>query len=73
MPVIWHIKEIVNSVKKGERKMKIDEYIENHKKVICRRVETVHPHVTEEYDVYGMELYEIKEMINKLKNGELEL
>ena len=53
--------------------MKIDEYIENHKKVICRRVETVHPHVTEEYDVYGMELYEIKEMINKLKNGELEL
>lgn len=53
--------------------MKIDEYIEKHKKVIYKGVETVHPHVTEEYDVYGMELYEIEEMINKLRNGELEL
>ena len=60
-------------MKKEERKMKIDEYIEKHKKVIYRSVETVHPHVTEEYNVYGMELYEIVEMINKLKNRELEL
>ena len=60
-------------MKKGERKMKIDEYIEKHKRVISSGVETIHPHVTEEYNVYGMELYEIVEMINKLKNGELEL
>ena len=51
----------------------IDEYIEKKKKYLGKRYYHEHPHVVESYDVYGMEEYEIKEMINKLKKGELEL
>lgn len=53
--------------------MKIDEYIEKNKKYLFKRYYHEHPHVVESYDVYGMEEYEIKLMIDKLKKGELEL
>lgn len=53
--------------------MSCSEWIEKYKIYMGERAETVHPHVVENFPVYGMEIDDVWTMLRKIKSGELEV